>query len=70
MRVAGRVVALTARELELLAFLMRHNGQVFRREDLLQQVWGYSIGDTSTVTVHVRRLRRRSRSIRLDRGTW
>ncbi len=57
MRVAGRVVALTARELELLAFLMRHSGQVFRREDLLQQVWGYSIGDTSTVTVHVRRLR-------------
>jgi DNA-binding response OmpR family regulator len=56
-RVAGRVVALTARELELLAFLMRHYGQVFRREDLLQQVWGYSIGDTSTVTVHVRRLR-------------
>jgi DNA-binding response OmpR family regulator len=56
-RVDGRVVALTARELELLAFLMRHSGQVFRREDLLQQVWGYSIGDTSTVTVHVRRLR-------------
>jgi DNA-binding response OmpR family regulator len=56
-RVDGRVVALTARELELLAFLMRHSGEAFRREALLQHVWGYSIGDTSTVTVHVRRLR-------------
>ena len=56
-RVDGATVALTARELELLAFLMRNAGHAFRREDLLQQVWGYSIGDTSTVTVHVRRLR-------------
>jgi DNA-binding response OmpR family regulator len=56
-RIDGTVVALTARELELLVFLMRHPGRVFRREELLQQVWGYSYGDTSTVTVHVRRLR-------------
>jgi len=56
-RVDGAVAALTARELELLAFLMRHAGHTFAREELLQQVWGYSIGDTSTVTVHVRRLR-------------
>jgi DNA-binding response OmpR family regulator len=56
-RIAGTVVALTARELELLVYLMRHPGRAFRREDLLQQVWGYSYGDTSTVTVHVRRLR-------------
>jgi two-component system response regulator ResD len=56
-RVDGCVVTVTARELELLAFLIRHSGRAFRREDLLQQVWGYSIGDTSTVTVHVRRLR-------------
>jgi DNA-binding response OmpR family regulator len=56
-RVDGATVALTARELELLAFLMRNAGHAFRREDLLQHVWGYSIGDTSTVTVHVRRLR-------------
>jgi DNA-binding response OmpR family regulator len=56
-RVDGVVAPLTARELELLAFLMRHAGRTFSREELLQQVWGYSIGDTSTVTVHVRRLR-------------
>ena len=56
-RIAGQVVALTAREFELLAFLVRHPGQAFRREELLEQVWGYRYGDTSTVTVHVRRLR-------------
>jgi len=56
-RLDGAVVALTAREFELLAFLMRHPRQAFRREDLLQQVWGSRYGDTSTITVHVRRLR-------------
>ena len=53
----GRPLMLTAREFELLTFLMRHPGHAFRREELLQHVWGYSTGDTSTVTVHVRRLR-------------
>ena len=37
--------------------MMRHSGRAFRREELLHEVWGYSTGDTSTVTVHVRRLR-------------
>ena len=53
----GHPVALTAREFDLLAFLMRHPEEVFRRETLLERVWGYTFGDTSTVTVHVRRLR-------------
>lgn len=52
-----RAVTLTPREFELLVFLMRHPRQAFRRQELLQQVWGYSYGDTSTVTVHVCRLR-------------
>jgi DNA-binding response OmpR family regulator len=56
-RVDGKVVSLTAREFELLAFLGRNPRQVFRREALLERVWGYTYGDTSTVTVHVRRLR-------------
>jgi DNA-binding response OmpR family regulator len=56
-RLGGEVVALTAREFELLAFLMRHPGQAFRRDEILEGVWGYRFGDTSTVTVHVRRLR-------------
>jgi len=56
--VAGRQVALTVREFDLLLFLARHPRQVFTRGQLLQQVWEYAwLGDTSTVTVHVRRLR-------------
>ena len=55
--VAEEPVALTAREFELLVFMMRHPGRAFHREELLQHVWGYSFGDSSTVTVHVRRLR-------------
>jgi DNA-binding response OmpR family regulator len=51
------VVQLTAREFDLLAFLISHPRQAFRREELLDEVWGYSYGDASTVTVHIRRLR-------------
>ncbi len=50
-------VTLTALEFTLLAFLARHPRRAFRREELLGHVWGYTIGDGSTVTVHVRRLR-------------
>jgi len=56
-RVQDRPVSLTVREFELLAYLMRRPRRVFTREELLEQVWGYSHGDQSTVTVHVRRLR-------------
>ena len=56
-RVGGALAALTAREFELLVFLMRRPRRVFRREELLEHVWGYTYGDTSTVTVHIRRLR-------------
>ena len=50
-------IVLTSREFELLAWLMMHPKRVFTREELLERVWGYSYGDKSTVTVHVRRLR-------------
>jgi DNA-binding response OmpR family regulator len=53
----GDVVALTAREFELLVHLVRHPRRAFRRDELLERVWGSRYGDTSTVTVHVRRLR-------------
>lgn len=53
----GEVLMLTTRELDLLAFLMRHPRHAFSREQLLDRVWGWSFGDSSTVTVHVRRLR-------------
>ena len=54
---AGRLLALTGREFDLLTFLLQHPGVAFTRDELLQQVWGWSFGDQSTVTVHVRRLR-------------
>jgi DNA-binding response OmpR family regulator len=54
---AGQPLALTVREFDLLVFLMRHPGRAFRRGELLEGVWGWSFGDQSTVTVHVRRLR-------------
>jgi DNA-binding response OmpR family regulator len=53
----GRPLALTVREFDLLAFLMRNVGRAFRRAELLEAVWGWTFGDQSTVTVHVRRLR-------------
>ncbi len=56
--VEGKGVSLTAKEFDLLWFLLRHPNQVFTREQLLQHVWGYEFdGYESTVTVHVRRLR-------------
>jgi DNA-binding response OmpR family regulator len=54
---AGRELALTVREFDLLAFLISNPGQAFGRAELLERVWGWSFGDASTVTVHVRRLR-------------
>lgn len=53
----GRPLALTVREFDLLAYLMRHPGRAFTRAELLEGVWGWTFGDQSTVTVHVRRLR-------------
>jgi len=53
----GGHLNLTIREFDLLAFLMRHPGTVFRRSELLESVWGWKFGDQATVTVHVRRLR-------------
>jgi DNA-binding response OmpR family regulator len=59
---AGRPVVLTAREFDLLAFLARRPRTTFRREELLEHVWGYTYGDTATVTVHVRRVREKVES--------
>ena len=56
-RSEGRELDLTVREFDLLAFLVSHPGQAFTRAELLEQVWGWSFGDLSTITVYVRRLR-------------
>lgn len=54
----GENINLTHREFELLHYLAQHIGQVIKREQLLQTVWGYDyFGDVRTVDVTVRRLR-------------
>ncbi len=51
-------VSLTAREFDLLHYLVSSPGRVFTRDQLMEAVWGYTFAaDTSTVTVHMRRLR-------------
>jgi two-component system, OmpR family, response regulator ResD len=56
--VRGSEVQLTQREFDVLLFLARHPGQVFSRNQLMDAIWQYSFySDTSTVTVHIRRLR-------------
>jgi DNA-binding response OmpR family regulator len=62
--VDGQLVALTAREFDLLAFLATAPRQVFSRAELLEQVWDSSAEyqDPSTVTVHIRRLRHKIES--------
>lgn len=51
---------LTPKEFELLLFFMQHPKQVFSREQLLEQVWGYQYyGDERTVDVHIKRLRKK-----------
>ncbi|MER7999962.1 response regulator transcription factor [Streptomyces sp. NPDC095613] len=53
----GHDLSLTLREFDLLAYFLRHPGQVCDRDRLMREVWGWEFGDLSTVTVHVRRLR-------------
>jgi len=54
----GEEIALTMREFDLLAYLAEHPGRVYSRDQLMETVWGEPFfNDTSTVTVHIRRLR-------------
>ena len=56
--VNGRQVDLAWMEFQLLRFLMEHPGRVFRRDEILQRVWGTDyLGGARTVDVHIRRLR-------------
>jgi two-component system OmpR family response regulator len=59
---AGRELGLTATELRLLAFLMRHRGQALSKDQLLTQVWGYDAYDHNLVEVHISALRRKLES--------
>ena len=54
----GKETNLTAKEYDLLELLMKNEGKVYSRENLLNTVWGYDYpGDARTVDVHIRRLR-------------
>ena len=65
--VDGQTVDMLPKELELLYFLAASPNQVFTREQLLDQIWGYEyIGDTRTVDVHIKRLREKIK----DHATW
>ena len=65
--VDGKNVEMPPKELELLYFLAASPNQVFTREQLLDQLWGYEyIGDTRTVDVHIKRLREKVK----DHPTW
>lgn len=58
--VKDRPLELTAKEYDLLVFLVKNSGYVFSREQLLEKVWGYDFaGDTRTVDVHIRWLRQK-----------
>jgi len=57
-RVQDRLVELTRREFELLAYFLAHPRRVLTREKLLQQVWGLEyLGESRTIDAHVRRVR-------------
>lgn len=65
--VDGATVDMPPKELELLYFLASSPNQVFTREQLLDQIWGYEyIGDTRTVDVHIKRLREKIK----DHPSW
>ena len=70
----GSELSLTVRELDLLAYLMAHPGTAFTRTELMSAVWGWTFGDQSTVTVHVRRVREKieddPKSPRLIQTVW
>ena len=58
--VDGQVVALTLKEFELLCKLLKNQGNVFTRDQLLTEIWGYDyVGETRTVDVHIRTLRQK-----------
>jgi two-component system alkaline phosphatase synthesis response regulator PhoP len=58
--VDGRKVDLTMKEFELLTFLARNRGRAFSRDELLDKVWGINyLGESRTVDVHIRHLRKK-----------
>ena len=58
--VKGKKIDLTLKEFELLQILIKNKGKILKRETLLDKIWGYEyIGETRTVDVHIRYLRKK-----------
>ncbi len=63
-KIDGKNVTLAAKEFELLSFMAHHPFQVFTREQLFNQIWGFDeYGDINTVTVHIRKIREKIEEI-------
>lgn len=68
MKLAGNLVEVPPKELELLYFLASNPNRVFTREQLLEEVWGFDyFGDSRTVDVHIKRLREKLEGVE---GNW
>ncbi|MCX8129821.1 MAG: response regulator transcription factor [Clostridia bacterium] len=68
--ICDKEIELSAKEFDLLVFLLSNVEQVFSREALLDRVWGYDFaGDTRTVDVHVQRLRKKLKDLQ-DRDEY
>lgn len=64
----GKIIDLSVREFELLKYLASNPGEIFSRENLLENVWGYEFfGDVRTVDVSIRRLREK---VETDPNNW
>lgn len=63
----GEKIVLTPKEFLLLTVLIQNKGKVLKREDLLNKVWGYDyIGETRTVDNHIKQLRNKTKSEKID----
>lgn len=58
--IKGESVAITAKEIDLLWILLSHKDRIFKREELLEHIWGYDyFGGSRTVDIHIQRVRKK-----------
>ena len=70
-QIDGERLELTAKEFDLLSFLAKEPGRVYRREQLLQQIWGYQFsGYEHTVNTHINRLRKKLSGNNIIETVW
>ena len=64
LKLNGKRIELTPKELQLLFFLASNPNKVFTRDQLLDQVWGYNyLGNTRTIDAHIRKVREKCEGI-------